>query len=977
MNNSDQQRYLPPDIIYYSHLHCGVPKFNPFIKFNSTDGVIPQYFKIESDDVIPIREEVFSSFKFSRILEVRLPRLLLRPFFRYLFREKPNNSTCIIEEMTELKLYDFISEYDNQIMNLFDTFSSHLKFNDTVFEMYDPEKKDDAVFLYYGEIVRLLKSTDKYYGFKNEIIEPFLSSKITEKERASLFKKYSIIVTLLCRINMLSFLIKEFKKTKQINSYFNVYHNLHLFMDTHIELVYVIQKFSIFDNDRLNNCDYNPFSPNHSIYEQFYPRENGFFDHSDTFDLSRPLCNSGRKVRECNKKNETNIQTVMQKIFTKLGVFTCQKRGIIEAISENLEVYKDLEEFLKRTILITLLGNIEYCRERPEFELRMKIHQFFDYEYTENNLKKFIKEWRFSIILILREFFVYYCSIDSSYDRFSRKFNKWNEIEKLIKKSGESIRNILAIRFETFENSIENNEFLFSKPLISFVTTHSKEIGPQFSKYGKKLSKVIPEIFFYSQMEFLHNCKLAENQADYVDVDTYYIPSEVYYRILTIVDHIHDSGAMHTRSFFQTKWLKYLGISEKSFQYIRKVYWKYCCLDKADHSILKKMIKLSLNNYDFNLTRIFLKNLVHKYNFLRFILPREIYKKSVECNSRKLNLDSSSNCFSKSNTNLHRFKSYENFDEYSKENTDFEAFSSKPITGKYSNEKQHTNYCEDNITFDFPRCYYCENCEKWAGIVMEVGDEYTKKRMSSFTPKDCAIEISTGNLVCLRAIVTNQSSETNLKNEKKKEKPKTLSELLDNAFYENLKKKFSENNETTSKKNSLSKIAKENNNKKKHEIKSFCTKTNLVPVDLNGIIQKLDKQFYTKCSVCDSIIKYDSSKIGILGITCCNHENYTNELITPHKTNNILLSLIESEKCIYCGATNVDRKNGMLNRIVKVIAFNDIDPSNLRLEEIFICSQHYQMIGCRTVFPSMSKIISQIQSKQDRSSYRWNRKLLK
>jgi hypothetical protein len=111
---------------------------------------------------------------------------------------------------------------------------------------------------------------------------------------------------------------------------------------------------------------------------------------------------------------------------------------------------------------------------------------------------------------------------------------------------------------------------------------------------------------------------------------------------------------------------------------------------------------------------------------------------------------------------------------------------------------------------------------------------------------------------------------------------------------------------------------------------------------MNSCFQKISNKIYVNCWICDCIIEYKPSSVGIKGITCKHHNQKYNTTLLEKK---ISLNL----PCEFC-ATNIYSKvyNGQRGELIKVIDDTRKTKEEMivpRIKEIGLCYQHFNHFG--------------------------------
>jgi hypothetical protein len=246
--------------------------------------------------------------------------------------------------------------------------------------------------------------------------------------------------------------------------------------------------------------------------------------------------------------------------------------------------------------------------------------------------------------------------------------------------------------------------------------------------------------------------------------------------------------------------------------------------------------------------------------------------------------------------------------------------------------------------------YYCTNCNKWSNHVAIPNSKKSKKCLGSITPQKCSVNVVSGEIVCYRTSEVRHIT---------KFIPDYIPDDDDdiNDFF---------GNPSNSNKNKSTKaIDGDHERDRKLNEKLKCGMTRLESINMIGLIKTLKDKLYTKCTICDSIIEYDSSKVGMYGITCCNHFDYKRDYfqflerkrtISPENVN----------KCFYC---NIYKNNSERERNITTLMVLD-DEKTFSIKKIYICNLHFEKVlnafQSRLTFPSLSNIIYSINNNPDK-----------
>ena len=397
------------------------------------------------------------------------------------------------------------------------------------------------------------------------------------------------------------------------------------------------------------------------------------------------------------------------------------------------------------------------------------------------------------------------------------------------------------------------NLFFQDKELIEEVQNLERKIYPIFLTFGTKTDKHPPCIVFNKKIESVFRASKKKEVP---------ITLRETARIMTLVQHAQEKGHVHFKCFLDVDYLKYLGIQSPVFFYFKFIYREYCETDAADNPLSKKL-NLILESYpkDFFLIRSYIQKLVDAYGKIRFILP--------EC--------------------------YASLQEF--------GFQKK--------------MCFNYITDQIKDSYFCDNCGNWANHISKASDSTSRKKMSSYTPHECAQRLDNDKIVCLKSNTRNRTSSENSRLSKTK-----------------------------------------------------CSLQSLVNVNMIGVIQKAkNNKLYCKCWICDCIFELKPSNYGHLGITCGN--DHLVKKIQTNRNN-------EKDKwypCFYCSNNIYARTHTIKTLGEKITVIDDTQKIPLirgvkkySIKEIGLCNLHYiyfQEMSRQSPVPLLSRILEKLIQKSE------------
>lgn len=400
-----------------------------------------------------------------------------------------------------------------------------------------------------------------------------------------------------------------------------------------------------------------------------------------------------------------------------------------------------------------------------------------------------------------------------------------------------------------FEECLDSGFAINSPEFSQRVLSLEFKCNAIFLTYKTKTEKHPPAIVWYKKMESMSRKK---NIADPSDVLTATEKSKIAATVL----YVKMMGDIHFKCFFDLERLKPLGISPRAFYYFRYIFLEYCNSDAADNPIVDQLtIIYERDPKCFAIIRYYLRRMIFHYSYLRYA-------------------------------------------------TDVNSF----IKQEYGFIRKMTD-CEDvNIT---RYSYYCSNCQRWANHVIRPGDITAKKKMGAFTPSECALQITTNNLVCIRSKDTNQT---------KKYDPEEEDDDEDDDDQDKMQ------------------VDEVDVNTLKVNGRKCCSNSQLIRVKMNGCFQKICSRIYYNCWICNCIIEYKPSNVGINGITCRHHSK---KILNQQLERKISLQI----PCEFCG-NNIYSKvyNGQRGDMIRVFDDTKKDSSgNImpRIRKIGLCYQHF------------------------------------
>jgi len=881
----------------------GVSKDDPVIKLDDSGRCINVFYVEKSEDLlIPLRDSDESDLKFSRVIGHTLPRVLLRRSANLGGGER-----------------DFI----------------FMRFSDMIKECLDSSSKLDLFSIFKNEVQR----EEKYHGFKREIIEE-ISKLDTEKMR-----KYAIFICLFLRIHF-SMLFLEYENFPQTTPYEK--YLLMLFVDTHLDLSIEIIENDLYENDFLLDTDYNRHDEYWPLLAFFYPHDTRFKNYENMASMWQYLYKSGTGGDFQTKNNEYTIYDALSHcIFTKSEIYTYQKRSLSQMLISTFLEFPDLCTIVNSIIAISLLGNTLETNYYPNFETKLRIYNTFYKSQipTFLILKRWLEIHEKLSLFCIRNFYLYHIDTDYVHDNYSNLDEKWKYIRHYIILANDDTRRFIS------ENS-QNQDSIFDKFFIDGIETVITKYYLIVLKYSVKITKADTIQIFHQKLFQLYKDSLRpsykkneeKKSTENERKKTFEIGTRTYGQILSIVNFIHDSGFLHTNQYIDIYWLKTLGLEKSVYYRFLECYYSYIFEYTPENSITKKIRPiLNRNPRDFSVIRIFFEELYKKKSNLTYLLPENIRNLQIQALRRKSN-----------------FLPWENLNE----------------------------------TFDLS--YYCQNCKKWANHVALPNSKKSKKHLGSITPQKSSLNALSGEIVCYKNSEIKPSAKSKEK-EKEKEKGKEKEkEKEERKITKNSKRDGNENDDNSEIPSSLmidgiyyeyydgdyideeeeeimkemekcnlelldEKIMNCEHERKRRLYEKFkCGITPLECINMIGVIKTLKNKMYIKCTICNSIIEYDSSKVGMYGITCCNHFDYERDYyqflnrMKRYSPENL-------RKCFYCN--NYKSSSDKSKNIHTLQVLDEQD--SFSIKKIHVCNFHFEMISDNRqntglFFPFMSNIRNSI-----------------
>ena len=911
-------------------------KDDPVIKIDDSGKCINVFYvegskEKEEDLLIPLRDSDEKDLKFSKVIGHTLPRVLLRRSSNL----GGNENGFIFMRFSDMieKSLDFHSPSSSKL-DLFSIFKNEVR--------KEEEKKEKK----------------SYHGFNEEITETIFKLDIEN------MKKYAIFICLFLRIHFSMLFLKD----ERISSYEK--YLLMLFIDTHLDLSIEIIENGFYENHFLLDIDYNRHDEFWPILAFFYPHDTRFKNYENMASMWQYLYKSGTGGDFQTKNNEYTIYDALSHcIFTKSEIFTYQKRSLSQMLISTISEFPDLCTILNSIIAISLLGNTLETKYYPNFETKLRIYNTF---YNRSRIPVFsiLKQWlevheKISLFCI-RNFYLYHIDTDYVHDHYSNLDEKWKFIRNYIILANDDTRRFIS------ENS-QKSDSLFDTFFIEGIETVITKYYHILLKYSVKINKTDTIQIFHQKLFQLYKKSLrpspppsssmkSENKEEEEEEEkkekekkrnTFEIGTRTYGQILAIVNHIHDSGILHTDQYVDIYWLKTLGLEKSVYYKFLECYYSYVFEYTPENSITKKIQPiLTRSPRDFSVIRIFFEELYKKKSNLTYLLPENIRSLQIQALRKKSN-----------------FLPWENLNE------------------------------------SFDLSYYCQNCKKWANHVALPNSKKSKKHLGSITPQKSSLNALSGEIVCYKNSEIKSSIKSSKGREKKEKQEKNSrsskkngyiddendddendedkendipsSLMVDGIYYEYYGKEDEDCNEEEEE--ILKELEKcnldlldekimncEHERKRRLYEKFKCGITPLESINMIGVIKTLKNRMYTKCTICNSIIEFDSSKVGMYGITCCNHFDYERDYYQ-------FLKRIERyspenpKKCFYCNSYKNSSDKSKDIHTLQVLDEQD----SFSIKKIHICNFHFEMVSdyhqnIGLIFPSMSTVRHSIMINPDK-----------
>jgi hypothetical protein len=147
----------------------------------------------------------------------------------------------------------------------------------------------------------------------------------------------------------------------------------------------------------------------------------------------------------------------------------------------------------------------------------------------------------------------------------------------------------------------------------------------------------------------------------------------------------------------------------------------------------------------------------------------------------------------------------------------------------------------EGLSEDSDLFYYCEICKKWSNPIIDPISKKTSPNVYALGLEKALYDYTTDSLYCGK-----QNTSINVR------------KLMDNGLY------YKEG------KIEDQKAAK---TIRKHKEVARCCDTKLVPVNMIGIIKKLNNKLWALCEICGGLTEFEGAKLGKLGFTCGMHHS--------------------------------------------------------------------------------------------------------
>lgn len=696
-------------------------------------------------------------------------------------------------------------------------------------------------------------------------------------------------------------------------------YNLHLFYDTHIDLIMKMVDCAYYTDDNLLRCEVNI---NHSkafhlsIYEEEYPHPVRCIHYGDLPDLSGIVdkVNTWRDIKPATT-NPSLDKVLVYLLFCKTSHDTCQKRMYIKKVADNIREYPVIGDLYRLFLETSLLGNYLHCQNRPMHSARVNIHRFFK-GATNLDFMEWMKQHPDLVRYCIREYYIYMCHRKYDIDMFLEASERWNEIKTIYINTMDSIRYKISISESDKTRSIITPDSLSGEFTVIF-----KRAKKSLNPYSKKLLK-FPSFhgYIYKVMERFLISKSEGGYSKHYNAQILIDKKKkvlIHAIVKKLVDDLEERRKKFIEEFpshpilpkcsntVETKWLKVLGVSEENYNRFREMFFCYSTREFSDETA-SHYVKLILESrpLDYYMIMLFYKQLTIIHEEKSSIsLTRDVSKHQISAIKLKYGL--------------------------------------MPW---------------QDIPEKLCYYYYCPSCKKWANCYIGLNST-DKKKIYSKGIDQCLCDINYNVFYCGR-----QNSQST------KKKQKEMNNLANGIGFENDDTKdvidSISKSIKTRKKNLRLPIYKTGETILGH---TLCHKTQLIAVNLVGRLFYLGGAYWGLCEICATITQFDGSRFSQMGFTCGFHSISHLDTVNykyPHMIQENIISIPKPVTCFHCG------KKGSCFKFNSKDLLDDTKGLNeYRIKKFYVCPVDWVKMSyfrkSTGLFSKLSEAIESIQKSDE------------
>jgi len=628
---------------HYGNSVLSIYKSNPLIKISETGKKIPEYFFLgpeEKDLIIRVDCDLECEHDYESIVNWNIPRVWLR------------------------RKYGKRGNIWDHVFMPFHELEHHIK---------DYEWKDGIAFF-----------VDKFdpkspVGLKSSEMKRFLKSLERNPEKIS--KRCSIMLCALIRIiacNVLNDKCDD-PRTRMI---------LHLFIDTHIDLINAIALHSAYLNPDLLDKTKNSEDFISCLYELHYPHDMRFYHSGDLPDLTSIVGLGGLWYSHDVKSGPKGIvHALIHVLSSKTQSYRCQGRNNMKILREDyFPKFPEMLGLYKQFMRVSLLGNYVFCNQRPTFATRIKICNFFDVS-SDSTMIKWMSENESIVKYTTKEYFDYLVKCTYSLDQIFEGEPTRKKMSEIIVNTMDEIRKLIC----SFENPFSSDQNLHIELKKIYVNCHNLS-DPFISKLKKGR---FDEVVFEACEKAAHTTLVNQKSTNSIESEKQLDPEVVETMEMVIYKYYMEDRNL-IGSELDVRWFKMFGISKMGYKLLKNLIYDYTFNDMADSAIFHSITDIyNANHKDFHILHTFFLKLYDFHDSIEYALPKQFSDSQIKALRAK-----------------YRIHPWEDLPEYVK------------------------NF------------YYCEICKRWAHSTVTQITSESARAVYAIGTENCLFDIAKQQLVC-------------------------------------------------------------------------------------------------------------------------------------------------------------------------------------------------------------------------------------